>query len=548
LVDLKFEISMDPSLFLTDAYRVIYRDKLRLSDNLVLETFQKPSKRQYLENGITLSLKEFSDDHLTYLLVGSQLNDNRELLAFAYWIPKDIINLKLSLVDNLEVFANRFGCKIKISTSDGFFLRKVRKLILGRLDNINDCVEILGSVHIPCDLYTFYNENPGYKLNWVDFTFSFAISDNKYLVWLYGVETIQIIVQSDWFDFLSEIKDVLNPFGKTGLSILAKKKKAQDGIESYKSIDHSAKSLVEMQIPKSYTKSFEAITVRLSELKSGDRILIVPKFENNKCVFCGSMELSKEHIFAKWMRGYFDEKTFHGEVYTRLPNDDLLDTLKSGVSKGSQSSYGYTMPNVCVDCNRTWMSRLEEDAKNILSIDSKSLKSKVSDLELDESKAKKLALWVSVKAILLAIKSNIGFSIPSDDVKLLKDGILSNKFLIEVTDVGIYNLNYAVSNGPHSFGSSLLRLKVMEKKNALELAWDLFIVTIQIGNFLFRISYYDESKGLVREGCIKPTTVIFPFEKEIPYFKIEDDEERWEAILDNLKFNIFCMGISLTEG
>jgi hypothetical protein len=73
------------------------------------------------------------------------------------------------------------------------------------------------------------------------------------------------------------------------------------------------------------------------------------------------------------------------------------------------------------------------------------------------------------------------------------------------------------------------------------------MVCLHVGNFLFRVSYFDESNGLKREGCIKPTTFLFPFGYDIPFKSIENEQEMWNAVENNLKLSVFNIGISLTD-
>jgi len=103
------------------------------------------------------------------------------LFAFAYWIPKKLIINEIALIDILEIFVDEFGCRIKISDKEGFFIRKAQKLIQHKLESLDEVIEILGSIHIPCEIYLFSKENFGYNLNWIDCFYSFAINNNKYL-------------------------------------------------------------------------------------------------------------------------------------------------------------------------------------------------------------------------------------------------------------------------------------------------------------------------------------------------------------------------------
>lgn len=529
-----------------DAFREVFKDKLKVTESIVLDTCKNPTKKENLENNITLFLKEFDNNHLTHLLVATQNVNNEELFAFSYWIPKQLLSIDISLIDILEIFANSFGCKVKIAENEAYFFRKTRKSIQGKLESPDQIMEILGSVHIPSQSYLFFKENVDNNINWVDCYCCFAINNNKYLIWLYNIETNNIKVKPEWYIYLTEIRDILNPFGTTGLTILSGKKEKSGGLISYRENTKLTDTEMELEIPKYYFKTFTRINEIVSELNGNEKIAIIPKFENNKCVFCGSENTNREHLFAVWMRKYFLEKTFSSNLHSRLPEENLLNSLNSGLSKGSESSYGYTTHKVCVECNGTWMSQLEEKVKSILTNDSTTLNNTISSLDLNEYNSNQLALWVTVKAILLSIKNNLTPVLPRNTMEDLKRGAMTNGFLVEIAECETYDLNFIANKGVSALGS-LLRLKVMDKVIANDLTKDFFMVSIQIGNFLFRVSYFDETKGLKREACIRPTAILYPYGYKMPYLKIDNEQERWEEVEGKLKLYIFNIGLSLTD-
>lgn len=192
------------------------------------------------------------------------------------------------------------------------------------------------------------------------------------------------------------------------------------------------------------------------------------------------------------------------------------------------------------------MSQLEEKVKSIIAINSTTLKTTVNALKLNEYISNQLALWITVKAILLSIKANISPVLSLNALEDLKKGVMHNGFLVEIAECEIYDLNFIVNKGASASGS-LLRLKIMNKVIATDLTKDFFMVSIQIGYLLFRVSYFDETKELKREGCIKPTAILFPYEYNMPYLKTENEQKRWQEVGDKFKFNIPNIGISLTN-
>ncbi len=531
---------------LGESFYQIFEDKLKVEKKNVLDTYNFPTRIESIDNDITLFLKKYLNGKLSHLLLATQRVNNEEVFSFAYWIPDKFVNNEVSLISILEIFANNFGCKIKISGYEGYFIKKSRKLIHGKLESLNQLMEILGSEHIPCESYLFYKENIEYNLNWIDCFYSFAINNNKYLTWLYSIETVSIKVKSEWHTYLSDIRDILNPNGNTSLTIMSNYKNKDKGLQSYKDIKDSVIKEIEIEIPKSYLKPFTRINNLISQFDINDKIVVIPKFENNKCVFCGSTDTNKEHIFAKWMKDYFDEKTFRSTLHVRIPEENLLKTLQSGVSKGAESSYGYTTQYVCIKCNGTWMSQLEETVKSILAVDSTTLKNTINELKLDYNSSQKLAIWITVKSILLSVKASIIPVLPINTLNDLKAGNIPDGFLVEIAECDSSDLNFIINKGGYALGSRF-RLKKMDLKVANEIAEDFFIVSIQMGNFLFRISYLNEIKGLKREGCIKQTEILFPFKFDLPYFKIENEQDTWYKIENKLKIHIFNLGLSLID-
>lgn len=533
-------------LTLTDAFYRIVNDILYVDEEIILNTYKNPTLTQQLENSITLFLKEFGNNRLSNLLLASQKVNDENLFAFAYWIPQELVSTDIPLLDTLEVFAHNFGCKIRVSTSEGYFIRNARKLIQGKLESPNQLMEILGSVHIPCESYVFYNEKNEFNLNWVECYYCFAINNNKYLTWLEDIEIIEISVKREWFTYLSEIRDVLNPYGNTGLKILNKKSEEGEGLTSYKEELENKQSELCLVIPKSYQTPFTRINQLLTNLGKNEKIIVIPQHEHDRCIFCGATNISQEHIFAQWMRAYFPEKKFKSTLHVRTPEDSLLDTLKSGVSKGTESSYGYTTHKICVQCNGTWMSQLEEKAKGILVSDTNVFKEKINELGLDAINSKQLALWIIVKSILFTVKAMITPKLPDNALCGLKSGVIPHGFLVEIAECETADLNFIVNKGAFAM-VNLLRVEKMDKEIAKKLANDFFKVSIQMHHFLFRVSYLDESQGLKREAWIKPTTILYPANHQLQYKRIDNEQKMWDKVQDNLKLHVFNIGLSLID-
>lgn len=86
-----------------------------------------------------------------------------------------------------------------------------------------------------------------------------------------------------------------------------------------------------------------------------------------RCSFCGAHNLSKEHLFAEWLKEVFprDHRSTHTHghiVHAANPLDPpIITTRKRQGHTGSRK-----LRVACEPCNNEWMGTLEERAKPIL--------------------------------------------------------------------------------------------------------------------------------------------------------------------------------------
>ena len=87
---------------------------------------------------------------------------------------------------------------------------------------------------------------------------------------------------------------------------------------------------------------------------------------NGHCIFCGSTDMSREHIWPKWAAPLLIPKAYKGlrsEVFIvkMKKNQTVFDEVKN--------HHGHTankkIPAVCKSCNNNWMSALEARVKDI---------------------------------------------------------------------------------------------------------------------------------------------------------------------------------------
>jgi hypothetical protein len=92
--------------------------------------------------------------------------------------------------------------------------------------------------------------------------------------------------------------------------------------------------------------------------------LIMPR-PQRFCIFCGRPGLTKEHIWADWLKSYIKkDEPSHEEFSIFFPTPG--PTNETETKKRSGDVRRRTVKIVCGPCNGGWMSRLQERTKPIL--------------------------------------------------------------------------------------------------------------------------------------------------------------------------------------
>ena len=386
-------------LIFGDSFQHFEKD-FHISIDQALLTYYNPDEYQTLQNGVGLYYKSFSTKKLGNLLIATQEVNNEVIFGFGYWIPSEIIQNNIPLINLLEIFANIYGLKIRIGDKESYFFSGTKTMFYGKLETPYQIVTILGNQNIPCDLMLSFKENLVRSLNWIDINYCFAINNNRYITWLNSIETFTIQIPQKWDPFLKDIIDLLDPYGNTKLKILK-------SVETEQKTEIPYDPLINLTIPKPYKQQFKYIEKLLLNIKPLEKIVIIPEFDNTKCVFCGSENTSSEHILPKWIRPLFTETQFESSLHINSTTETMIDAYKSRVVKHSESSHGYTTNQVCINCNTGWMSKLEDSTKSILENDQNRLINDVELLFQSNETRTELSKWLLVKSLLLAIKSNI---------------------------------------------------------------------------------------------------------------------------------------------
>jgi hypothetical protein len=84
-----------------------------------------------------------------------------------------------------------------------------------------------------------------------------------------------------------------------------------------------------------------------------------------KCIFCGKGPISREHVWAKWMRDYLPR----GQAAQFIHEADFENSTqrsRPGPLNRKGDARSQKLKVACVDCNTKWMSVLQDQTRPIL--------------------------------------------------------------------------------------------------------------------------------------------------------------------------------------
>lgn len=327
-------------------------------------------------------------------------------------------------------------------------------MISQKLKDPNEIIEVLVPTQVPCQYFLFTKESQVLSLNTVSISIAFAINTGKYSFWVNSDPFICLSVKTGWHDFVrTNFLEYVQPHGQTKISV--SKQKSTEKLYPDTSNQYS-----DIEIPKIYENQFRHILNTINGLKNDEKVIFSIAFEKPKCLFCQSEDLSKEHIFPKWFRPYIPQTIFEGFQFSNFGDESLKSILEKATSQGKkENSHGYTTKLVCRDCNSTWMSRLESEAKEIL-IQNDRLITSISN-NISESHAIRLSHWLIVKSLLLSNKlsSNV-HQMKQSLFSALLNSQIPEGFLVETISAENSKLNFYVSKG-------LIQEKLLQLKKSL---------------------------------------------------------------------------------
>jgi len=89
----------------------------------------------------------------------------------------------------------------------------------------------------------------------------------------------------------------------------------------------------------------------------------LPRKPPGRCIFCDSLGVTKEHMWADWLRDYIPrEMSSHATSFEKI---HLRSTARM-FQRRTGDPHSRRIKCVCRDCNNIWMSQLQESAKPYL--------------------------------------------------------------------------------------------------------------------------------------------------------------------------------------
>ena len=234
---------------------------------------------------------------------------------------------------------------------------------------------------------------------------------------------------------------------------------------------------------------------------------------DRECVFCGSKDLSKEHIYSKWIFKIFEtkEKSFKPSIHNLLRSNEngITDRMSSNVSDGREINYNnFTIKLVCKICNNGWMSELENKIKIIVS---KVLSSEIEINQVTAEEGFLLSQWSILKSMLTALSVPQKRFFTKMEYYLLKNGIIPEGFVVELAKMKHSNLNFII-------GGPLLRKSFEISREELDRATlNFFKASFQIDIIAFRITYLRTDVPIFRKQIINRLLVIHPYKSLLPF-------------------------------
>lgn len=225
------------------------------------------------------------------------------------------------------------------------------------------------------------------------------------------------------------------------------------------------------------------------------------------CVFCGTGNLTREHVFPDWMSKMFVTKNL---------------TATTTIEKQGQPDKVYTSglfrhkaKVVCSACNNGWMSKLETDAKPLLSAMLFDLR---HSTHLGAEEQNILALWAQKTVMILTLSTETDYKIPSQTYsELFRRQAPINEITVRLG----WRLPKKGTYGPHLSHFTIGEVTGPERPAMETKIGDKFEVwraILAIGNIVFHVNGSTPNvKVEVGNVDTRVTPQIFPYQKDLTW-------------------------------
>ncbi|MET3498732.1 hypothetical protein ABIC45_000323 [Mucilaginibacter rubeus] len=144
-----------------------------------------------------------------------------------------------------------------------------------------------------------------------------------------------------------------------------------------------------------------------------------PKVGQRKCIFCGGLPLTKEHIIPDWIKAVipFDNQTKNNlSVHTSISTSNEVYLIENDYKVKNGHRLSKKLLIVCRDCNGGWMSMLQKATKSILSsliLD--------EDITLQTDDILKLTKWIVMTTMVAEYDDIKAKKIPISDLREFRE-------------------------------------------------------------------------------------------------------------------------------
>jgi hypothetical protein len=223
------------------------------------------------------------------------------------------------------------------------------------------------------------------------------------------------------------------------------------------------------------------------------------------CVFCGSEDLTREHVFPDWMSKMFVDKKL--TATTTIEKEGKPNKVyKSGL-------FRHKAKIVCGQCNNGWMSKLETDAKPLLSTMLFDLRSAV---KLGPEEQKILSFWAQKTVMILNLSTEADYKIPQQSFHdLYKQKSSINEITVRIG----WRLPKHGTYGPHLSHFTIGEVTGPERASMeaqIGGKFEIWRAILATGNIVFHINGSTPNVRVEVENVdSRVTPQIFPYEKEL---------------------------------